>query len=313
MREFVIVSDTSCDLSKEVIKDFNINIIKSHYKGKDGVDRFAFIDWNECEEFKSKADFDKALKASPDKFSTSAPTPEEIYKYFTEFVKEGKDILVVSISLKISSAYNFYLKAKEKIEEEYPDSKIYVINTSRYGAGIGLVAINASIMRDKGMSIDEVYNNLSKNINKYHQMGWVDDLNFVAKKGRITHAKAFIGQLIGIKALGEFNEVGLTSVVGKAVGEAKAFNAMIKYIEKEIVNPEEQVILILHSSREKQALKYKELIEEKFHPKKIYLSEIGVMSGINVGPGLISAYFIGKEISSDLSKETKLMEEILQA
>ena len=312
MREYVILSDTSCDLCNEALKDFDIKIIKSHYKGKDGADRYAFIDWSECEEFKSRLDFYKVLKASPNAFSTSAPTPEEIHEYFSEIVKSGKDILVVSISLKISSAHNFYLKAKERIEEEYPEAKVRVLNTSRYGGGIGLVALNASIMRKNGATIDEVYDKLSSSMNTYHQMGWVDDLNFVAKKGRITHAKAFFGQLIGIKALGEFNEVGLTSVVGKAVGEAKAFNAMVSYIKEEIVNPQDQVMIICHSCREKQALKYRDLIEEAFHPKKIYVSEIGVMSGINVGPGLLSCYFVGKEISSDLEKETKLMESLLK-
>ena len=312
MRDYIILSDTSCDLCRDAIRDFDIRIIRSHYKGKDDVDRVAFIEWEECEEYASKAAFDKALKAEPNRFSTSAPTPEEIYRCFSDIVKEGRDILVVTLSLQISSAYNFYVKAKERIEQEYPEAGVRVINTSRYGAGVGLVALNASLMRSRGAGLDEVYDTLTSTLNTYHEMGWVDDLSFVAKKGRITHAKAFFGQLIGIKALGEFNEAGLTSVVGKAVGEAKAFGAMIRYIERTILNPQDQVILICHSSREKEALKYRDLIEERFHPKKIYLSEIGVMSAINVGPGLLAAYYTGREISADLSEETKLMEDLLK-
>ena len=139
-----------------------------------------------------------------------------------------------------------------------------------------------------------------------------EEYAFVAKKGRISHAKAFMGKLIGVKPLGEFDYNGLTTVVGKAKGEKSAYTALLSYIEQTIENPEEQVIIIAHTNRRPQAERYKQLIQEKFNPKEIYLNDVYPSCGINIGPGLMAAYYIGKPISSlGLEEEKKLMTAIL--
>lgn len=311
MKNFAIISDTACDLSKEVLNEYGIEMIKGHYMDMDGSDRVSFTDWSECIGYASGNDFYKALKSNPDKFKTAPPSIPEITEAFEKIASEGKDILAFTISSVMSGTFNLYNTAKAEVLKKYPETVIRVIDTLRFGAGIGLMEINAAMMRDAGKSIDEVGDYMENNKWKFHQMGWLDDLSFVAKKGRITHSKAFFGQLIGIKPLGEGDRNGLTTVLGKAKGEAAAYSAMIEYIKNEIENPEDQVILICHSMREKQAQQYKALIEENFKPKKVYISECGPSCGINIGPGLMSAYFVGRESSQDLVEEKALMEKIL--
>ena len=311
MKEFKIVSDTTCDLSKEVLKDFNIEMIKAHFMDKDGVDKYSFTDWSECDYYASSSDFYKSLKANPNAYASSAPNIEEIKNFIIDIVKDGTGCLAIAMSGAMSGTYNNYLMAKNEVLKEYPDAHIEVFDSLRFGAGLGLMLVWASILRGEGKSLKEVVDFLKENRDCFHQMGWLDDLSFVAKKGRITHAKAFFGTLIGIKPLGDFDQNGMTTVLGKAKGEKAAYDAIIEYIKQTITNPADQVMFVSHSNREKNALVLKDMVENEFHPKKLYFIETGPSCGINVGPGLNAVYYFGNKASKDLVNEKELMEKIL--
>lgn len=311
MIDFKIVSDTTCDLSKEVLKDFNIEMIKAHFMDKDGVDKYSFTDWSECDYYASSNDFYKALKANPSAFASSAPNIEEIKNFMIDIIKDGTGCLAIAMSGAMSGSYNNYLNAKKEVLKEYPDAHIEVFDSLRFGAGLGLMLVWASILRSEGKSLDEVVAFLKENRDCFHQMGWLDDLSFVAKKGRITHAKAFFGTLIGIKPLGDFDQNGMTTVLGKAKGEKAAYEAIIEYIKQTVVDPENQIMFVSHSNREKCALILKDMVEKEFNPKKLYFIETGPSCGINVGPGLNAVYYFGAKASKDLVQEKELMEKIL--
>lgn len=303
MRDFVIITDTTCDLKEEFQKEYDIIVIPGHLCLPDKGEVLSFLNWDSI----SREEFYDSLKKNPEAYTTSPANVEELSAAFERYAKEGKDILSLSISSGISGAYGFSLSAKERVQKEYPDITIECNDTLRFGPAIGLMAIYASIMRKEGKDIKEVAEYLEENKNCFHQAGWLDDLSFVAKKGRITHASAFFGQLVGIKPIGEFDYNGLTTVIGKVKSAKTAYAALINYIRETIVNPEEQIIFIAQTNRMKQAEEYKKLIEDAFHPKAIYINDVFPSCGINIGPGLMAAYYIGKPISRDLETEKKIL------
>ncbi len=168
-------------------------------------------------------------------------------------------------------------------------------------------------LRANGRSIDEVSAYLEDNKNRIHQCGWLDDLSFVAKKGRLTHSKAFFGKLAGVKPIGEFDYNGLTTVIGKVKGAKKAYSVLLNYLENTIENPSEQTIFIAQTNRYTQAVKYKEMIEERFKPKEVVIVDVFPFCGVNVGPGLMAAYYIGKPISKGLVTEKAMIEKLIKA
>jgi len=271
------------------------------------------LDWKDCSILKEYTgeEFYTELSKNPSGFTTAPPNIQEYYNTFERYVKEGYGILSLTISSGMSGTYNFSVNAKQMILEKYPDAQIECFDSLRFGPGYGLMAVYASILREEGKTLTEVKEFLDTYKNRFHQMGWLDDLSFVAKKGRISHAKAFMGKLIGIKPLGEFDYNGLTTVIAKAKGEKTAFKAMLAYIEKTIEKPEEQIIFIAHTNRRAQAEKYKQLIQEKFNPKAIYVNDVYPACGINIGPGLLAAYYVGKPISEGLTEEKALIASIL--
>ncbi len=302
------MADATCDLTKELSEKYGIITIPGHLVFPEEKELKAFLDWDTV----PRDEFYTDLKKRPDEYSTSPANVDEFAGYMEEAAKEGCDMIVMTISSGISGAFSFASKAKEQVEKKY-NVKINVIDTLRFGPGFGLMAVYASQLRAEGKSIDEVTAWIEDNKNRFHQAGWLDDLSFVAKKGRLTHAKAFFGTLAGVKPIGEFDYNGLTTVIGKAKGSKKAYTALLSYIEGTIEDPEEQIIFIAQTNRLPQAEEYKKLIEEKFHPKAVYIKDVFPSCGINIGPGLMAAYYVGKPISKDLSFEKDLLNKYLEA
>ena len=309
MKKFVIIADATCDLGADLQEKYDIVILKSHITMPDKSELQSLFKWDEI----SREQFYKDLKKNPDAYSTAPPNVQEFTNAFKQYAAEGYDILAMTISGGMSGTFGFATAAREEALKDFPDTEIKVIDSLRFGPGFGLMVIHASIMRSEGYSIDTVAQYIETNKNRYHQAGWLDDLSFVAKMGRLTHAKAFMGTLVGVKPIGEFDYNGLTTVLGKAKGEKKAFELLLHYIEQTIEKPEEQLILIAQTNRLPQAEAYKKMIEERFHPKEVIIRDVFPACGVNIGPGLMAAYYVGTPISEDLSREKEIISKYLTA
>lgn len=307
MNDFILMADAGCDLSAEFQEKYDIKVIDAHLVLPGKGDVPTFMKWEEV----SRETFYAELKKNPSDYATAPPNITEYENAFEPYIKEGKAIICVTISSAISGSLGFATTARKNLLKKFPDAKIQLIDSLRFGPGFGLMVVHASILRSEGKSFDEVAGYLEKNRNRFHQAGWLDDLSFVAKKGRITHPKAFFGTLAGIKPIGEFDSGGLTTVLGKAKGAKAAYAVLMKYIEATIENPEDQYIFIAQTSRLPQAEAYKKMIEEKFRPKAVYITDVFPFCGINIGPGLMAAYYAGKPISEDLSTERALIEKFV--
>ena len=307
MKEFIIMADAGCDLSAEYQEQYDIKVINGHLVLPDKGDVPSFLKWEDI----SGEQFYSDLKKNPAGYATAPPNLTEFENVFEEYVKEGKAVICVTLSGAISGSIGFATSARKNILAKYPDAQIRIVDSMRFGPGFGLMLIHASILRSEGKTFEEVAAYLEENRNRFHQAGWLDDLSFVAKKGRITHPKAFFGTLAGIKPIGEFDSGGLTTVLGKAKGAKAAYSVLMKYIEATIEDPEDQIIFIAQTGRFPQAEAYKKMIEEKFRPKAVYINDVFPFCGINVGPGLMAAYYVGKPISDDLSDERALIEKFI--
>lgn len=309
MSKFAIICDVTCDLNKELQEKYNIRALDAHYKTPDGVEHTANCHWESQEEAIA---FYHDLKKNPNGYTTAPISPAEVKVVFEEYVANGvTEILCITISTGLSGTFNFFNAAKDEVVAAHPEMNIKVVDSLRYSTALGAIAIKASQLRDEGKSLEEVYAWVEENKNCYHQMGWLDDLSFLAKKGRLNNFKAFMGQLVGVKPLGEINHNGLTTVIGKAKGAKNAYAAILAYMEKTIVDPEHQIIYIAQTNRISFANEFKVMVEEKFHPAEIIMTDVHAMNGINIGPGLMAAYYFGKPTSEDLSEETAIMSAIL--
>ncbi|MBO4432605.1 MAG: DegV family protein [Clostridia bacterium] len=309
MEKFVIIADSTCDLGEQFQKEYDVKVIPGHVVLPDKSEIYTYVKW----EHFTREEFYSSLKKNPDSYATSPANSTEFAETFREYAKEGFDILCMTISGGMSGTFGFASTAAKTVSEEFPDAKIRVIDTLRFGPGFGLMTMYASDLRKEGKTLEETAEWLEANKNRFHQAGWLDDLSFVAKKGRLTHAKAFFGTLAGVKPIGEFDYNGLTTVIGKAKGAKAAYAAMLRYIEETGENLSEQIIFIAQTNRMPQAEEFARQIKEKFNPKAVYINDVHPACGVNIGPGLMAAYYVGKPITEGLGVEKEILNRALGA
>ena len=308
MSNFVIITDTNCEMSKELLERFHVDeIIPGHVVTNDGVDHYSDCDWIL---FKNPEDLYKELRDKKSKMSTSPASVEEFKACFKKHLDKKEDIIFISLSQALSGTYNFALMAKNELMEQYPNAKIEIIDSLRFSVALATLSCSAAKLRDEGKSFEEVVEWLNKNKHCLHEAGPMDDLFYLSRKGRVSFGAAFMGTLVGVKPIGDFSREGLTTILTKAMGVKKALAITVEYMKRTIVNPEEQIIFLAESDRMKNALMLKEAIEKEIKPKEVIIITCGPTSATNVGPGLWAAFYYGKEISEGMVEETKIMNEI---
>ena len=307
MEPFVIIADNACDVDEPLRQKLNIEVLPGHGVLPDGREP----DLMPAFDFMDQETFYAEIRKKPDGFKTSPPNTQQLVNIFTRYASQGIGMLVINLSGAISGVYSFACSARKMVLEQYPDARICCVDSLRYGPGITLLIMLAAQMRDKGVSLEETAEFIEQHKNRIHQAGWLDDLSFVAKKGRISNAQAFFGTLAGIKPIGETDYNGLVTVLAKVKGTKAAYGALIGYMENTILDAEQQDIIVAHTNRRAQAEEYKRLIEEKFHPRSVSVRDVYPATAINVGPGLMAAFYTGKPISRDLSEEKKIINRYL--
>ena len=308
MSNFVIIPDASSDLTRDLRERFNIpGYIKGVFYFQDGREAAADLDW----ELIDPETYYKSMSGRNMLYKTASSKKGEVFSVYESFLKEGKDILAVSLSSGLSGTYQLCCQVAKELMEKYPERKIIVVDSLRYSTALSLLVIEASLKQQAGWSLEDTAAYLEQNKHRVHQIGPMDDLFFLVKTGRISNFKAFFGSLMGINPMADFNRKGLSQVLGKFKGKARAFDAVIEYMKQTIQDPQEQIIFVAHSDRAQSAEALAQRIREEFSPKEIIINHVGMSCGASVGPGLCAAFYWGKEISEDMTREQAIMDEII--
>lgn len=308
MEKFIILPDVTCDLSEELRKEYGLVDYVNGYVHINTRSIVTTLDWSNI----SRNEFYSTLANKKNKVTSAVASPEEFYQKFKKYASLGYSIISMSISSKISGTYDVSLSAANRIKEEFPDINIHCVDSRRMSGSFGLLVLYALQMQKEGRSYDEIVCWLEENKYRVHQMGPIDDLTFIARRGQISKGKAIMGNLVGIKPMGDCNADGYVTVLAKVKGIKKAFDITAAYVKKTAVDIENQIILISHSDREQYANTLKEKLLQTISCKNIYISDVFSGCGTNIGPGMIGVYFLGNPISDDVIKEKEIMNSCLE-
>ena len=309
MEKYVILADVTCDLSKE-LRDFcgMEDYLKGHVhisSGGEERELLTELDWTEI----SREEFYKLLGNKHAKVSTAPPNLDEYREAFERYAKDGYKIISMSISSKISSTYDFAKTAAARAKETYPDAEIYCFDSLRMSGAFALLTFYAHLLKKEGKSYAEVIEWLEENKSRVHQMGPIDDLMVIARRGRLTMGKAIMGSFAGVKPMGDCNEDGYVTVLTKAKGIRKALELTVEYVSETAVDPENCYAIVSHTDREQYAEALKNLLIEKMNFKDVFVTCSFSANGTNIGPGMIGVYYFGNAIT-DLSAEKATMAKI---
>ncbi len=292
MASFVLSCCSTADLSKKHFQDREISYICFHYE----LDGKSYLD--DLGETMSFAAFYEAMAKGADT-KTSQINVAEFEEYFEGFLKEGKDVLHLSLSSGISGAYNSARLAKISLEEKYPERKIHVVDSLCASSGYGLLMDRLADLRDAGQDIDQVCRWAEEN--KGHLQSWFfsTDLTFFIKGGRVTKTAGFVGTMLRICPLLHVDKEGKLIPKQKVRTKKMVIEAIVKKMEElaEDGTAYSGKCYLSHSACLADAEAVAALVEKRF-PRldgKVQINDIGTTIGSHTGPGTVALFFWGAE------------------
>lgn len=290
MNDYILSCCSTADLSKEYFEKIDVNYICFHYE----INGVSYMD-DLGESMPLDKFYDLIVNGAETK--TSQVNADEFINYFRPFLEDGKDILHICTSSGLSGVINSANIAKNVLEEEYPDRKIYIVDSLGASSGYGLIMDTLASMKKSGKTIDELLDWVESNKLKMNHWFFSTDLTFYVKGGRLSKAAGAIGQVLNICPLLNMDILGKLTVRQKLRGKKKAISeAVNKMIElaSDGINYSKKCF-VCHSACLEDAKLIAKMIEERF-PKldgKVLINNIGTTIGSHSGPGTVSIFFWG--------------------
>ena len=292
MSEFILTCCSTVDLTNEYMKERKIPYVSFH--AQVGEDIYAD---DMGQSISQKELFQRMIDGEDAK--TSQVTVQEYLDFFKPFLGEGKDILHIALSSGISGTYNSACVAAEELRDEYPDRKIYVVDSLAASAGYGLVIDTLADMRDNGATMDELYGWIEDNKKKMHHWYFTTDLTFLIKGGRVSKTSGFVGNLLGICPLLNVDYEGKLAAREKIRGKKKVIKRTLEVMLEHVQDGKDYSgkCFISQAGCYDDARALADLIEEAL-PKLnggVQITEIGATIGCHTGPGTVALFFWGDE------------------
>lgn len=285
MKEFIISIDSVSDLPIKYLSQNNVLVHELKYILDDK-------EYNSIMTEEEMKGFYKILKegALP---TTSALNPLYIKELFIKYIEKGYDILHISFSSGLSSCYNNAIIAAEETLEEYPNSKVIVIDTLSVTSGEGIIVKKAIELKKEGKTIEQVRDWIEDNKKRVIHEFVVSDLAHLVRGGRLSKPSAVIGGMLHIQPLLKLNDEGKIVPFEKVRGRRKALNTLVDNMKNQI-SSDTDTVLICHADCEEDAIYIKERIKEKYNINEIIITYMSPIIASHTGQGCVVFSYLGK-------------------
>ena len=286
MRDYVIVTDSSCDLPANKAQELGVTVIPLEVNLEGIGTRM-----NDEIDIKEFYEFLRSKKTA----KTSAVNMDRFEECFEGFLKDGKDVLYIGFSSGLSATYMAAKNAAEDLRDKYPDNKVVTVDSLCASLGQGLLVYHAVCKKNMGADIEETAKFVEDT--KLNLCHWftVDDLFFLKRGGRVSGATAVLGTMLSIKPVMHVDDEGHLINVQKARGRNAAITELFDKMRETAIDPQRQVVYISHGDCYDDAKKLADMIEEEFGIKDILISEVGPVIGAHSGPGTLALFFLGSK------------------
>ena len=289
---YIISCCSTCDLTREQIEALGVSYIPFHFTldGKEYPDDLG--------ESMSYEDFYAAM-AHGSSTSTSQVSVGEYVDYFTGLLSSGRDVLHLSFSSGLSGSYSSAAAAAETVGRNFPDQKIYVVDSLAASSGYGLFVDKLCELRDEGKSIEEVRDWAIANRQRLHHWFFSTDLTFYVKGGRVSKIEGVIGGVLSICPLLHVSREGKLVPVYKLRGKKRAIDKCVSMMVEHADGGTAYSgkCFICNSACLSDAEAVAAQVREKFPSVDgdIVINSIGTTIGSHTGPGTVALFFWGDE------------------
>ena len=286
MSNYVIFTDSSCDLSPEILAEHGVESRSLIFRFGDSDKEYYNGDMNIADFYQKMRDGGVA--------KTSAINTQSFKQAFEKILEDGKDILYIGFSSGLSTTYNSAASAAHMLCGEYSERKIITVDSLAASAGLGLLVKLAAEKRDAGLSIEEVASYIEEIKLRLCHWFTVEDLVYLRRGGRVSSTAAAVGNILGIKPMLHVDDAGHLVNVAKIRGRKHSIVALAdKYAE--LADPSFKRVFISHGDCIADAEYLASLIEAKHGVKAEIITYVGSVIGAHSGPGTLALFFISRD------------------
>lgn len=279
-----IFCDTDCELWYTKAREYDIKVIRMPYI-VDGKEILCDLG----EETDHKAFFDEMRRGAV--VSTAGLNQEIYYNYFKPYFEKGEDILYVAFGSRLSNTFEYLELALNRLNTEYPGVKFRRFDTMNICMGAGmLVYLAAKFFRENGDDVDKTYEYLETIVNRVKVYFLVEDMKYLARGGRISPAKAAIGNMLKIKPVLTIKN-GVVDVDSKQMGLVKANKYIFDNFVEKYAPFDDAPVVIVDADNKPAADALEQKIKEVKPDAIIWRQPIGPVIGCHAGPGALGLIF----------------------
>ncbi len=285
MNNYVLFTDSTCDLGAEHAKKLDVNIIPLSFifEGKQYEDGGM-----PYKEFYS-------LLREKKNITTSQINTGTFIDVFEPYLKDGKDILYIAFSSALSGTYASAKIAQDDLLKKYPDRKLRIVDSLCGAMGEGLLVHYAATKKNAGMNLDELVEWIEQNKLKVCHWVAVDDLFHLKRGGRVSSTSALFGTMLGVKPVLKIDNNGKLIPAAKVRGHQASLMSLVEHMKQTATVTTEDVVFLAHADTLDDANFVKDLILKEFSVKEVVVNSLGTVVGAHVGPGTVALFFMGKE------------------
>lgn len=290
MLHYIISCCSIVDLTPERLRQRDIVFVPFHY----------FVNGKECiDDMGQSVTHDEFYQAMADgaEVSTSQVNVEEYIHYFRNFLEQGKDVLHLSLSSGLSGSYNSARIAAEMLHEEFPERKLYIVDTLGASAGAGLLVDALADRRDAGDDIDTAYKWVEEHKLQLQHWFTASDLTWFVKGGRISKAAGWFGTALKICPVLNVDNLGRLVPRFKIRGKQNSLKELVRQMEEHAEGGKNYSgkCFISNSACLTDAQLVAKEVEKRFPNLNgsVQISSIGTTIGSHCGPGTVALFFFG--------------------
>ncbi len=281
MSPLAIVTDSIASLSREQIEQYDIHIVPIKILFGDRIYRNG-IDLSAAEAY-------QLLDKAPELFTTSPSSPSDYAAIFRKLAAEKKAILCISVSSRLSTAFNMAKVAKEQIQQEYSQAQIEVIDSYSAVAGQGFVVMAAARLAAQGKGLTEVAR-VARLIKERVQVLFVfETIRHAYRTGRIPEAASRIGSMLGVKPIVNIAD-GQVKLIGVSRSKKGGVSRIIKIMRQQ-VGTKPVHIAVMHADVPAESVELKKRVAAEFNCEELFISEFSPIIGYATGRGVLGLAF----------------------
>ena len=287
MQDYIIATSSTSDLTRTYLDEHRIPFVSYSYTVGDQL----FVD--DCRE-ETRERVYKGMRAG-DKLKTSMINEFIYCDFFRSLLEKGEDVIFLDMSQKMSVSYEKSRLAEEMIRKEFPNRRLYIMDTRCISGGLGLLVKNMVSRKEQGMSFDEVIAWGEANKLKIAHRFTVDDLNYLKAGGRVSNSAALVGSLLSVKPVLYVPDGGTLDVAKKVRGRKAALGEILRGVKDDLagIDPSGMEINILQADCRADAEYVRDEIKKAYPTVgEITITGLGVVIGAHCGPGLLTVFYL---------------------